>query len=891
MAGVAWMNSHASPLHLLELPFAARRHLTLHPLKLAFSRVPNKTRTLPCAARRRREPPAAAEGSSPSATHDTDSPALNSQLRQLCLLGRLDEAMQILGSMREDGATVEEETFVSLVRLCEMKRAVEHGEAVHAHIAASSSSIPLSLRLGNCMLSMYVRLGKVLNAWLVFGKMKERDVFSWNVMVGGYAKSGFLEEALNLYHQLLWVGIRPDVYTFPCVLRAIGGLPDLDRGREVHVHVIRFGLDSEVDVVNALITMYMKCGDFESARRVFDKMPRRDRISWNATISGYCENGLFESGLRLFSEMRAGSVDPDVMTMTSVIAACASLGDETIGRGIHGFVLVTGMGVETSVQNALIQMYASVGRLQVGIEVFSRLDLRDVVSWTSLISGYIGNNMHHKAVEVYEEMRSVGVMPDEITLAMVVLSCAGVGLLEKGVQLHEFADKNGFTSCTIVCNALIHMYSKLKCIDRAVKVFKGMQEKNVISWTTMIMGFHINHKSFEALNFFRQMLCQLKPNYVTVLVAISACARFGALRCGKEIYAYVLRRGFSFEGFLPNSLLDLYVRCSRMDTACILFNTMKCKDVAAWNILIAGYAKQGCGSEAISTFEEMKDKGVLPDEVTFITLLCACSRSGMVTEGRNVFLNMTKEYCITPNLKHYACMVDLLGRAGLLVEANEFIEKMPVQPDAAVWGALLGACRIHRCIELGEKAAQYILELEPHNIGYYILICNVYAEVGRWDEVAKVRRIMRDRGLSVNPGCSWVEVKGQVHAFLSGDRSHPLTREIHAVLNGFYGRMEATGYKMNEVGLCSETEGSKAEIFCGHSERLAVAFSLISTVPGTPIWVTKNLFMCRSCHDTIKFISKVVRREITVRDTEHFHHFKDGVCSCGDERYRGNCFV
>ncbi|KAF3791876.1 Pentatricopeptide repeat-containing protein [Nymphaea thermarum] len=787
MAGIAWMNSRAPPLHLLDLPLSTHHHLPFHPPILTFSRLPNKSRTLPCAARRRQEPSAAAEASSLSTTHDTDSHDLNSQLRQLCLLGRLDEAMQLLGSMREDRATVEEETFVSLVRLCEMKRALEHGETVHAHISASSSCVPLSLRLGNCMLSMYVRLGKVLNAWLVFGKMKERDVFSWNVMVGGYAKSGFLEEALNLYHQLLWVGIRPDVYT--------------------------------------------------------------------------------------------------------VIAACTSLDDERIGREIHGFVLVTGMGVETSVQNALIQRYANVGRLQVGIEVFSRMNLRDVVSWTSLISGYIRNNMHDKAVEVYDEMRLVGVMPDEITLAMVILSCASVGLLEKGIQLHEFADKNGFTSCIIVCNTLIHMYSKLKCIDRAVKVFKEMQEKNVISWTTMIMGFHINHKSFEALNFFRQMLCKLKPNYVTVLVAISTCAKFGALKCGKEIHAYVLRNGFSFEGFLPNSLLDLYVRCSRIDTAYNLFNTMKCKDVAAWNTLIAGYARQGCGSEAISLFEEMKDKGVVPDEVTFVTLLCACSKSRMVNEGWQIFLNMTKEYSIIPNLKHYACMVDLLGRAGLLVEANEFIEKMPVKPDAAVWGALLGACRIHRCVELGEKAARYILELEPHNIGYYILICNVYAEAGRWDEVAKVRRLMRDRGLSVDPGCSWVEVKGQVHAFLSGDRSHPLTREIHAVLNGFYERMEATGYKMNEVGLGSEIEGSKAEIFCGHSERLAVAFSLINTVPGTPIWVTKNLFMCRSCHDAIKFISRVVRREITVRDAEHFHHFKDGVCSCEDERYSGNSFV
>lgn len=283
----------------------------------------------------------------------------------------------------------------------------------------------------------------------------------------------------------------------------------------------------------------------------------------------------------------------------------------------------------------------------------------------------------------------------------------------------------------------------------------------------------------------------------------------------------------------------------------------------------------------------MIDCKVNPDEVTFISLLCACSRSGMVTLGLEYFNSIEHKYNITPNLKHYACVVDLLGRAGLLDDAYEFIQKMPIKPDPAIWGALLNSCRIHRQVELGELAAQHIFEMDAKSVGYYILLCNLYADNCKWNEVARVRKIMREKEIIIDPGCSCVEVKGKVHAFLSGDDFHPQIKEINAVLEGFYEKMKEVGSECLERSSKDEVEASKADVFCGHSERLAIAFGLINTVPGTPIWVTKNLYMCDSCHKTVKFISKVVRREISVRDTERFHHFKDGVCSCGDGGYWG----
>ncbi|CAL5375730.1 unnamed protein product [Camellia sinensis] len=817
-------------------------------------------------------------------TNSIDTRDPNSHICELCLHGQLEQALKFLDSMLELQITVEEETYVALIKLCEWKRAADEGSRVYSFVLDSKTR--LSIRLGNALLSMFVRVGNLVDAWFVFGRMEERDVFSWNVLVGGYAKTGYFDEALNLYHRMLWAGIKPDVYTFPCVLRTCGGVPDLARGREVHVHVIRFGFESDIDVVNALITMYVKCGDIFSARLVFDRMPRRDRISWNAIISGYFENKECLEGLKLFFTMRELSIDPDLMTMTSVISACELLGDERLGRAIHGNVAKTEFGVDVTVDNSLIQMYSSVGNLEEAEKVFSRIESKDVVSWTAMISGYEDNGLPDKAVETYKLMELEGVVPDEIAIVSVLSSCASLGLLDMGIKLHDLAKKTGLISYVIVANILIDFYSKCRCIDKALEVFHQIPDKNVISWTSIIIGLRINNRSFEALIFFRQMKLRLNPNSVTLVSVLSACGRIGALMCGKEIHAYALRIGLGFDGFLPNAVLDMYVRCGRMGPTWNQFNTHN-KDIASWNILLTGYAERGHGMLAMELFDRMTNSGVKPDEITFISLLCACSRSGMVTAGLEYFNIMEHEHCIVPNVKHYACIVDLLGRAGKLEDAYVFIQEMPIKPDPAIWGALLNACRIHRQLELGEVAAQHIFEMDEESVGYYILLCNLYSDSGKWDEVTRLRKTMIEKKLTVDPGCSWVEVKGKVHAFLGGDDFHPQKKEINAVLEGFYEKMKAVGLNEPEISSTEEVEASKAEIFCGHSERQAIAFGLINTIPGMPIWVTKNLYMCESCHNTIKFISKVVRREISVRDTEHFHHFKDGVCSCGDEGYWG----
>ncbi|KAL2936421.1 hypothetical protein RDABS01_011835 [Bienertia sinuspersici] len=426
--------------------------------------------------------------------------------------------------------------------------------------------VSFDIRLGNALLSMFVRLGNLNDAWYVFGRMEERDLFSWNVMVGGYAKAGFFDEAINLYHRMMWVGIKPDEYTFPCILRTCGVL----------------------------------------------------------------------------------------------FSACEVVDGDRLGMEVHGYIVSSGLIVEVSVCNSLIQMYMGNGNLVEADKVFANMQCKDVLTWTSMISGYEDNGFPERALRTYELMENEGIMPDEITIASAVSACASLSLLDMGMKLHDLAVRTGYISYVIVSNTLIEMYSKCKYMTRALEVFYQIKEKNVISWTSIISGLSQNNRSFEALFFFRQMKLSLNPNSITLVTALSACARIGALMCGKEIHAYALRTTLAFDGYVPNAILDMYVRCGRMALAWNQFNGSG-KDIAAWNTMLTGYADRKLGTLAVEFFHKMLDSDVNPDEITFISLLCACSRSGMVAQGLEFFDNMENKYHVSRNLKHYACVVDLLG--------------------------------------------------------------------------------------------------------------------------------------------------------------------------------------------------------------------------------------
>jgi pentatricopeptide repeat protein len=400
----------------------------------------------------------------------------------------------------------------------------------------------------------------------------------------------------------------------------------------------------------------------------------------------------------------------------------------------------------------------------------------------------------------------------------------------------------------------------------------------------MIAGYTQNGLANEALSIFHEMqLSGTKPNAVTMVSVVLACARLAALQQGKCFHAYIIKCVFDLNVVLETTLIDMYAKCGKVEIARQMFDNISRKNVVSWTAMIGGYAMHGLAEDAHALFIQMVQVGMKPDHITFTHILYACTHAGLVEEGWKYFNCMKQDYSITPRVDHYACMVDLLGRAGHLDEAQELIKHMPLEPNAGVWGALLGVCRTHGNIELAKHVAERLFELEPEDAGNYVLLSNIYAAAGRWDDAAKVRTMMKSKGLKKTPGCSLIEVNKKVHSFLVGDQLHPQSEQIYAVLENLKMQMKEAGYVPDtNFVLHNVEEEVKEHMLHSHSEKLAIAFGLINTSPGTPIHITKNLRVCGDCHRATKFISKIVRREIIVRDSNHFHHFKEGLCSCRD---------
>eukprot|EP01018_Ginkgo_biloba_P012960 Gb_16062 [translate_table: standard] len=828
----------------------------------------------------------------------------------LCKQSRLKEAVHILHFM---GQTADASTYACLMQACSKRKALPQGKLVHSHM--KEMGFMPDIFLGNTVVNMYAKCGSLVDARRVFDDMPKRDVISWTVMIGAYFKQGFAEEALTLFNQMQRIGIQPNQVTFASVLPACAKLAALRNGMELHEEIIRNGFQSHVFVANALIDMYSKCRCIQNARNLFDKMHQRDVVSWNAIVAGYAQNGDVNEALKLFQEMPERNVvswtsmisgyarnghgvealqcfrqmqltgvksDPDIFA--TVLSACAN--SEALGQGmeIHDEIIKSGFACNVFVQSALVVMYAKCGSMEKACNVFDKMHQRDVVSWTAMIAGYVQDGQGVEALKLFRQMQQSGVNPDSNTFASVLPACALFAALEQAMEIHAAIIRCGFESNAFVQSALVDIYAKCHSIEKARNVFQKMYQPNVVSWTAMIAGYVQNGQSVEALQHFQQMqLAGVKPNPNTFASVLPACANLAALEQGIEIHEDIIQSGFLPEVFVENALIDMYAKCGSIDKARDVFDRMHQRGVIPWTTMIAGYAMHGCGKEALKLFEQMQHSGVNPDHITLVCVLSACCHGGLVDEGRYYFGLMSQYYCITPSMKHYVCIVDLLGRAGHLDEAQDIINKMPLEPDVFVWSSLLGACKIYNNIELGECVAKRLFELDPENSTPYVVLANIYAAAGRWDDSQNVRRMMKDRRVKKTPGCSWIEVNKQVHAFFLGDRSHPQTQEIYAKLERLSRQMKVAGYVPDTRFVPHDVEEEqKEQILCHHSEKLAIAFGLINTSPGTVIRVMKNLRVCSDCHSATKFISKIVAREIVMRDANRFHYFKDGQCSCGD---------
>lgn len=583
----------------------------------------------------------------------------------------------------------------------------------------------------------------------IFDKIPEKDVVIFNVMIRSYVNNQLYRDALLLFRAMNLGDIKPDIYTFPCVMKACSASNDLRFGWQMHSPVVKRALHTNVFIGNGLVAMYGKCGSLAEARCVLDEMPWRDVVSWNSMVAGFAQNGRFDDAVEICREMKCFGIKPDAGTMASLLPAVTN----------------------TSLDN-----------IEFINDMFMNMTRKELVSWNVMISVYVNNSLPNKAVEHFSKMEACGIEPDSITIASVLPACAHLSALVMGRRVHDYVQRKGLSPNLCIENALIDMYAKCGCLLEARKVFDAMHYRDVVSWTSMI----------------------------------------------------------------------------------------------------SAYGKSGQGANAVALFSKMQES-IIPDSIAFVPIISACSHAGLMVEGKIFYKLMTEDYKIVPRLEHFSCMVDLLGRAGQVSEAYEFIKKMPLQPNERIWGSLLSACHLHNDMDVGLEAADHLFQLAPKQSGYYVLLSNIYAKAGRWKEVSSIRSIMKGKGIKKLPGISNVELNNQIHTFLAGDRSHPQSNEIYRELDVLIGKMKEAGYvPETEAALHDVEEEDKENHLVVHSEKLAIVFAIINTKAGTPIRITKNLRVCGDCHVAVKLISKITERLIIVRDTNRYHHFENGVCSCQD---------
>jgi pentatricopeptide repeat protein len=663
-----------------------------------------------------------------------------------------------------------------------------------------------------------------------FEAMPLRTTASYNMLLAGYFRNHLPDAALRVFHRMpsrdlgsynaLISGLSLRRQTLPDAAAALASIP-------YPPSVVSF---------TSLLRGYVRHGLLTDAIRLFQQMPERNHVSYTVLLGGFLDAGRVDEARELFDEMPA----KDVVAWTAMLSGCCQA-----------------------------------GRIAEARLLFDEMPKRNVVSWTAMVSGYAQNGKVHLARKLFE------VMPErnDVSWTAILFGYIQAGCVEDAEELFNAMPEHPVAAC----NAMIVGFGQRGMVDAAKSVFERMRDRDDGTWSAIIKAYEQNELLMEALSTFREMLRNgIRPNNPSVISILSVCAALAVLDYGREVHGAMLRCSFDMDIYAVSTLITMYIKCGNLDKAKIIFNMFEPKDVVMWNSMITGHAQHGLGEEALRIFYDMRLAGMVPDGITYIGALTACSYTGKVEEGKNIFNSIGKNSSTKPGQEHYSCMVDLLGRAGLLDEALHLIETMPVEPDAVIWGALIGACRMHKNVEIAEVAAKKLLKLEPGNAGPYVLLSHIYTCAGRWEDASEMRKFISSRQLNKSPGCSWIEYDKKVHLFTSGDvNAHPEHAIIIKMLEKLDGLLMESGYSADGSFVLHDVdEEQKSHSLRFHSERQAVAYGLLKVPEGMPIRVMKNLRVCGDCHSAIKLIAKITSREIILRDANRFHHFKDGFCSC-----------
>lgn len=795
----------------------------------------------------------------------------------------LEEFVQL----QNKGVNFDGVVFAMVLRICTVLMYRFLGLAIHGGLIKRWLDNS-DTRVVSALMGFYGRCVNPDIANKIFDKMPERDDLAWNEITMVNLRGGNWEKAVKMFRDMQFSRGKAYDRTLVKLLQFCSNKEGFAEGRQIHGYVLRLGFESNVSMCNSLIIMYSRNGKLESSRKVFNSMKERNLSSWNSIVSSYTKFGYLDDAMGLLDEMEACGLKPDIVTwnsllsgyaskalsrdavavlkrmqiaglkpntssISSLLQAVAEPGLLKLGKAIHGYVIRNQLWYDVYVVTTLIDMYIKTGCLPYARMVFDMMDEKNIVAWNSLISGLSYAGLLNDAEVLMSAMEKEGIKPDAVTWNNLVYGYATWGETEKALAVIGKMKENGVAP-------------------------------NVVSWTAILSGCSKNGNFRNALKVFIKMQQEgVSPNSATISNLLRILGCLSLLYSGKEVHSFCLKNNLIRDAHVATALVDMYAKSGDLQSAAEIFWGIKNKPLASWNCMIMGYAMFRRNEEGIAVFNAMLEAGMEPDAITFTSVLSVCKNSGLVREGWKYFDLMRSHYGIIPTIEHYSCMVDMLGRSGYLDEAWDFIQTMPLKPDATVWGAFLSSCKIRRDLELAEIAWKRLQVLEPHNSANYMIMINLYSNLNRWEDVEHVRNSMRNHRVRVQDLWSWIQIVQTVHVFFAEGIAHPDEGEIYFEMYKLVSEMKKSGYVPDTSCINQDiSESEKEKLLMGHTEKLAITYGLIKKKGIAPIRVVKNTNICSDCHTVAKYISVLRNREIVLHEGARVHHFRDGKCSCNN---------
>ncbi|XP_062148846.1 pentatricopeptide repeat-containing protein At5g55740, chloroplastic [Alnus glutinosa] len=667
-----------------------------------------------------------------------------------CRMGFREEALLGFCEMEESGVLPDNFVLPNALKACGALGWIGFGKGVHGYV--------VKMGFGGCvfvassLVDMYGKCGIVEDARKMFDSIFERNVVAWNSMIVSYVQNGMSEEAIEVFYDMRVEGVEPTRVTVSSFLSASANIGALEEGKQGHAIAVLGGLELDNILGSSIINFYFKVGLIEDAELVFSRVLEKDVVTWNLLISGYAQFGQVDKALNMCRLMRLENLRFDSVTLASVLSASSDITNMKLGKEAHCCCIRNNLESDVVVASSIVDMYAKCERIDCARQVFNSTIKRDLVLWNTMLAAYAELGQSGEALKLFYQMQLESVLPNVISWNSVIF-----GFLRNG-QVNEAKE----------------MFLQMRSLS---------VEPNLITWTTLVSGMAKNGFAEEAILVFQQMQeAGIKPNSMCLVSALAACTDLAALRYGRLIHGYVTRHDILLSTPIATSLVEMYAKCGVIDEAKWVFDMILSKELPLYNAMICAYALHGQALEAIAIFKQLEEVGIEPDNITFTAVLSACSHAKLVNEGLELFNHMVFEMHMKPTMEHYGCVVNLLSRCGNFDDAFRLILTMPCKPDAHILGSLLYACRDCHEIELGDYLSKHLLELEPDNAGNYVALSNAYAASGRWDEVSYMRDLMKQKGLTKVPGCSWVQIGGELHVFVAGDNSHPKAGDIYTIL-------------------------------------------------------------------------------------------------------------